>query len=81
MQWLQRTVYCGEHVALKEGEVVGLRNNIMNKEWAEMCRAEYNPYEVTNEPKKHGVTTTEEELTTGGRGDRIWGTRGSPYAE
>ena len=63
------------------GGLVGLRHNLLNKEWAEMCRAAYTPAAVTKEPKIHGDAEAGEAPRTGGRGGRRRGTRGYPYAE
>ena len=60
---------------------VGLRHDLLNKEWVEMCGVTYNPDAMTDEPKIHGVTAAGEATTTGRRG--IWrrGTKGYPYIE
>ena len=39
---------------LKEGGIIGLQNNLLNKEWKEMCGAAYKPSAVTDEPKYMG---------------------------
>ena len=46
-----------------------------------MYGSAYNPYAVTDKTKIHGVVKEVEETITGGRGRRIWGTRGDPYEE
>ena len=58
---------------LKEGGrgLVGLHNNLLNREWAEMCWETYTPYAVINKPKIHGVTAAGEAPLTGGRGGQI----------
>ena len=71
-----------EHAChFKRWKIVGLKNNLLNKEWGEIRGTVYIPSAVTGEPKVHGITPAREATTTGGRGDRIRGTRGYPYAE
>ena len=53
---------------VKRGGIIGIRNNLLNKEWVEMCGVAYNPSAVTNEPKIHGVTAAGEAPQIGGRG-------------
>ena len=69
------------HAVAIWGGVVGPRDDILNKEWVEMCRVAYNPDEVTDEPKFHGFAASGEAPPTGGSGGRRQGTRGDPYAE
>ena len=63
------------------GGIIGLRHNLLKKKWEDMCREGYTSDAVTDEPKIHGVSTSGEDNTTGGKGGRIWGTRGYPYSE
>ena len=63
------------------GGVVGLRHNILNKEWAEKCGVEYTPATVNNESKIHGVAESGEACPTVERGVQRRETRGVPYAE
>ena len=63
------------------GGLVGLRHNILNKEWVEMYGVAYTPDVVTNDPKIHGVLVKGGVPFTTGRCGQIWGTRGYPYAE
>ena len=62
----------------KRKGIVGLRNNLLKKEWADMCGAAYNPDAVNNKPKIHGVSSVEEAPPTGGRGSRRRGTKWIP---
>ena len=50
------------------GGLVGLQNDLLNKEWADMCGAVYNPATVTYEPKIYGVMSVGEAPPTGGGG-------------
>ena len=72
--WNMRDVAIG-------GGVVGLRHNILNKEWAEKCGVEYTPATVNNESKIHGVAESGEACPTVERGVQRRETRGVPYAE
>ena len=58
------------------GGVVGIWNNLLNKEWEDICGAYYTPAGVTNKPKIHRVTAAGEAPPTVGRGGRKQGTRG-----
>ena len=63
------------------GGLVFLWNNILNKDWAEMCGVAYTPSAVTDEPKIHGIAEAGKAPPTGGRVGRMRGTRGNPNAE
>ena len=63
------------------GGGVGLRNNLLDREWEEMCRAAYNLDAVTKETKLYWVAASGEAPPTGGKGGRRQGTRGDPYVE
>ena len=71
-------VYCCKR---EGGGGVDFSHNILNKECVEMCRAEYTPAAVTNEPIIHGVAVVGEVPPTGGRGSLIWVTRGDTYTD
>ena len=48
MKFLQKPIYGGVCVLLQEGGgLVGFYNNLLNKEWAEMCGAAYTLATVT----------------------------------
>ena len=66
------------HDVARGGGLVGVRNNLLNKEWVEMCEAAYTPAAVTNEPKIHGVAAVGEAPPTGGRGGRDGAQGGIP---
>ena len=74
LRWNMRDIVRGG------GGLVGIRKNLLNKEWEEMCGAAYKPDVVTYETKIHGVTAAGEAPPTGGRGARRRGTSGYPYA-
>ena len=68
-------------VNIRGGVPVALSKNILQKEWEDMYREAYITYEVINKPKIHEVLAARKAPPTGGRGGRIWGTRGDTYAE
>ena len=63
------------------GGVVGIRNDLLSKEWEDMCGVAYTPAAMTNKPKIHGVGSPGGAPPTGGRGGRRRGTRRYPYVE
>ena len=60
LRWSSRAVEIGG----EGGGIVGLRHNLLKKEWMDMCRAAYTPDAVTNELKIHGVAASGETPTT-----------------
>ena len=69
-------VYGGAHVLLQEGGLVGLWHSLLNKYWADICRAAYTPDEVINGPKINELAAAGEEPITGGKGVQRLGNRG-----
>ena len=63
------------------GGLVGIQNNLLNKEWVEMCGEAYTSSAVTDKPKIHGVAVSVEAPPTGDRGDWRRGTREYPYVD
>ena len=63
------------------GGIIGLQNNVLNKELVEIFGAAYTPAAVTDKTKIHGVTEAWELPTTVGRGVQRHGTRIYNYTE
>ena len=76
---LQQPIYSGARVPSQEGGIVGIWNNLLNKDWVEMCRTAYSQAAVTDEHKTHGVKTSGEDLPTGWMGWRKQGMGGYWY--
>ena len=70
------------HASTRGGGIIGHRHNLLNREWDEMCGAEYTLNVVTNEPKTHGVAASREaNPLIGGQGGQRSKVRGYPYTE
>ena len=66
----------------KGGSIIGLRHNLIKKDWDEMCGVAFTPDAVTDEPKIHDIAAAMETHPPIGiqGGHRSRGS-GYPYAE
>ena len=60
LRWITRDVSRG-------GGIIGIQNNLLNKEWEDICQEKYTPYALTKETKIHGDMSAGEAPSTGGR--------------
>ena len=74
LRWITRDVSRG-------GGIIGIQNNLLNKEWEDICQEKYTPYALTKETKIHGDMSAGEATSTGGRVIWIRVTGGGPCVE